>query len=79
MSAAAQHSASGDKDEGGNEWSGDHSSIPAPFKRIIDQREAAIVNKLGAVIQHLQQEIARSAAAADNSSDSQDRRDQYNH
>ena len=79
VSAAAQHSASGDKDEGGNEWSGDHSSIPAPFKRIIDQREAAIVNKLGAVIQHLQQEIARSAAAADNSSDSQDRRDQYNH
>ena len=55
---------------------GDHLSIPAPFKRIIDQREAAIVSKLGAVIQHLQQEIARSAAAAAaGSSDGHNRRD----
>jgi len=71
VSATVHQSANGDAGA-----DGDHLSIPAPFKRIIDQREAAIVSKLGAVIQHLQQEIARSAAAAAaGSSDGHNRRD----
>jgi kinesin family member 5 len=64
VDAAVQHTFSVDREEGGSRWDGDCSAIPAPLMRIVDQREAAIVSKLGAVIQHLQQEIARSTSGA---------------
>jgi hypothetical protein len=64
VDAAVQHTFSEDREEGGSLWDGDCSAIPAPLMRIVDQREAAIVSKLGAVIQHLQQEIARSTNGA---------------
>ena len=64
VDAAVQHTFSEDIEEGGSLWDGDCSAIPAPLMRIVDQREAAIVSKLGAVIQHLQQEIARSTNGA---------------
>jgi hypothetical protein len=64
VDAGVQHTFSVDREEGGSRWDGDCSAIPAPLMRIVDQREAAIVSKLGAVIQHLQREIARSTNGA---------------
>jgi hypothetical protein len=69
VDAAVQHSSSGDADECSS------IAIHAPVMHIADQREAAMVSKLGAVIQHLQQEIARSTIGAANSSYSQERSD----
>ena len=69
VDAAVQHSSSGDVDEFSS------YAIHAPLMQMADQREAAMVSKLGAVIQHLQQEIARSTHATANSSDRQERSD----
>jgi hypothetical protein len=65
VDAAVQHSSSGDADEV-SEWSGAYAAMPSPSFHV-DQREAAIVSKLGAVIQHLQHEIARSTSGTSNS------------
>ncbi len=66
VDAAVQHDGVRSAGEGSSEWDGNPEAIPAPLMQIVDQREAAIVSKLGAVIQHLQQEIARSASVAAN-------------
>jgi hypothetical protein len=71
VDAAVQHDGVGDageRSQGSGEWDGTPKAISAPVMQIEDQREAAIVSKLGAVIQHLQQEIARSANSAVNCS-----------
>lgn len=68
VDAAVQCSCGEDADGSKTERNGAHLAIPSPLMRIVDQRESAIVNKLGAVIQHLQQEIARSTSASSDSS-----------
>ena len=75
VDAAVQHVGIGRAGES-SEWGGSPDvhidGIPAPLMHLVDQREAAIVSRLGAVIQHLQQEIARSGNGAANFANSGD-------
>jgi kinesin family protein 5 len=64
VDAAVQHCSAGQQSDCSSNYSENDVSTNAPSQCTVDEREAAVVSKLSAVIQHLQQEIARSAHSA---------------